>query len=159
MNKRNQILVTLSTFGAYSNEPYNVLKKSGFAFQSNTSGKRMIPEDVLRLGQNCMGIIAGVEEYSSELLSKLPNLCCISRCGSGIDNINLTEAKKRKIVILNTPDSPTIAVAELTLSMILSLLRQLPKVNSLMHERMWQRVSGNLLAGKVVGIIGLGRIG
>ena len=119
----------------------------------------MKPEEVVELGRNCRGLVAGVEEYSAETLARLPNLRCISRSGVGIDNIDLPEARRRGIVVLNTLDEPTGAVAELTLAIILALLRELPKANSLMHERKWERVTGYLLAGKTVGIIGLGRIG
>jgi len=153
------ILVTLSTFSAYSEEPLRLLKKSGFTFLTNPHGRRMKPSEVVELGRSCRGLVAGVEKYAAETLAQLPNLRCISRCGSGIDSIDLAEARRRGIAVLNTPDEPIVAVAELTLAMMLALLRQLPKVNSLTRQRKWQRVTGNLLAGKIVGIIGLGRIG
>lgn len=119
----------------------------------------MEPGEVVELGRNSRGLVAGVETYSAATLAQLPNLRCISRTGVGIDNIDLSEAKRRDIAVLNTPDEPTIAVAELTLAMILALLRQLPKVDSMTRKYKWQRVTGHLLAGKTVGIIGLGRIG
>ena len=153
------ILVTLSTFSEHSDEPLKLLQDSGFTFAINPYGRRMAPSEVLEMGRTSRGLVAGVEQYTAETLAQLPNLRCISRCGVGIDNIDLTEAERRGIAVLNTPDEPINAVAELTLAMILSLLRQLPKVDFLTHERKWQRVTGNLLEGKTVGIIGLGRIG
>ena len=153
------ILVTLSTFGKHSDEPRILLDQSGFTYKINSIGQRMTPEEILKLGKNCKGLVAGVETYSAETLEKLTNLRCISRCGSGIDSIDLEAAKEKGVVVLNTPDEPTIAVAELTIAMMLALLRQIPKVNLLMHQKRWQRVTGNLLAGKTIGIIGLGRIG
>ena len=155
----SDILVTLSTFSAYSEEPLRLLEESGFTFRTNPYGRRMKPSEVVELGRNCRGLVAGVEQYTAETLPQLPNLRCISRCGAGIGNIDLAEAKRRGIAVLNTPDEPIVAVAELTLAMMLALLRQLPRMDSLTHERKWQRVTGNLLAGKIVGIIGLGRIG
>lgn len=154
-----EILVTLSTFGAYSNEPLRLLEQSEFTFQTNPYGRRMEPSEVVELGCSCRGLVAGVEKYTAETLAELPNLQCISRCGAGIDNIDLAEVRRRDIAVLNTAGEPTNAVAELTLAMMLGLMRQLPKVDTLMHERKWQRVAGNLLADKTVGIIGLGRIG
>jgi len=153
------ILVTLSTFGANSHEPLRLLQESGFTFRTNPYGRRLEPHEVVELGRSCRGVVAGVEQYSAQTLSQLPNLCCISRAGVGIDSIDVAEASRRGIAVLTTPDEPTIAVAELTLTMMLALLRQLPKVDSLMHRRKWERVTGHLLAGKTVGIIGLGRIG
>jgi len=136
-----------------------LLKESGFTFQTNTFGRRMKLEELVELGRDCQGLVAGVEEYSAETLDQLPNLRCISRSGVGIDNIDLLEAERRGIAVLSTADEPTIAVAELTLAMMLTLLRRLSRVDLLMHERKWERVTGHLLAGKRVGIIGLGRIG
>lgn len=159
MDERVDILVTLSTFGVNSDGPLRLLQESGFTFQTNPYGRRMEPREVVKLGHNCLGLVAGVEKYTAQTLSELPNLRCISRAGAGIDNIDVAEAHRRGIAVLNTPDEPTIAVAELTLTMMLALLRQLPNADSLMHRRIWERVHGHLLAGKTVGIIGLGRIG
>lgn len=153
------ILVTLSTFSEHSDEPFKLLQDSGFTFVINPYGRRMASNEVLEMGRTSRGLVAGVEQYTAETLAQLPNLRCISRCGVGIDNIDLTEAERRGIAVLNTPDEPIVAVAELTLAMMLSLLRQLPKVDFLTRERKWQRVTGNVLEGKTVGIIGLGRIG
>jgi len=119
----------------------------------------MEPREVVEMGRSCQGLVAGVEMYTAQTLAQLPTLRCISRAGVGIDSIDVAEANRRGIAVLNTPDEPTNAVAELTLAMMLALLRQLPKVDSLMHRRKWERVTGHLLAGKKVGIIGLGRIG
>ena len=159
MHTNEDILVTLSTFGAQSDEPIKLLEESEFTFRTNPHGRRMQPEEVVQLGGGCRGLVAGVEIYAPETMAQLPNLRCISRCGVGIDNIDLAEAERRGIAVLNTPDEPITAVAELTLTMILSLLRQLPRVDSLTRARKWQRVTGNLLQGKTVGIIGLGQIG
>lgn len=153
------ILVTLSTFGAESDEPLRLLERSGFSYRINPLGRRMEPSEVVEMGRNCKGLVAGVEKYTSETMAHLQNLRCISRCGVGIDNIDLSEARRRGITVLNTPDEPVIAVAELALSMILALLRRLPAVNSLTRARKWQRVTGNLLMEKTVGLIGMGRIG
>jgi D-3-phosphoglycerate dehydrogenase len=153
------ILVTLSTFSVDSDEPLRLLQKSGFTFRTNPYGRRMEPEEVVELGQKSRGLVAGVERYTADTLSRLPNLQCISRSGSGIDNIDLVEAERRGIAVLNTADEPTAAVAELTLAMMLALLRQLPRLDLLMHDRKWERVTGYLLAGKTVGIIGFGRVG
>ena len=159
MSGNVDILVTLSTFGIESDEPLRLLKESGLTYALNPDKRRMKPDEVIKHGRACQGIIASVEQYSVETLVQLPNLRCISRCGVGIDNIDLAAAKRCGIAVLNTPDEPVAAVAEMTLGMMLSLLRQLPQLNSLMHECKWQRITGSLLADKTIGIIGLGRIG
>ena len=154
-----QVFVTLSTFGAESGEPERLLESSGFTYAVNSFGRRMEPLEVVERARDSIGLIAGVEKYDAATLARLPQLKCISRCGVGIDNIETPAAERLGIGILNTPDEPTVAVAEHVLSLILGLLKRQPVVDGLMHRRQWQRVTGNLLAGKVVGIIGLGRIG
>ncbi len=153
------IFVTLSTFCEDSDEPMMVLEQSGFTFNVNSLARRMTSGEVIELGGKARAFVAGLEKYDAETISQMPNISCISRCGVGIDNIDLKVAEQRNIEILNTPEEPIIAVAEMTLAMMLALLRQLPRVNALMRDRKWKRVRGNLLAGKTIGIIGMGRIG
>jgi D-3-phosphoglycerate dehydrogenase len=86
-------------------------------------------------------------------------LRCISRCGVGVDAIDLAAARQRGVVIANTPGIPTAAVAELALAMFLSLSRNIRLQANLMQARRWERTKAHLLAGRTVGIIGLGRIG
>ncbi|GAG59110.1 unnamed protein product, partial [marine sediment metagenome] len=68
-------------------------------------------------------------------------------------------AKKKGISVVNTPDGPTLPVAELTLAMTMALLRKIPQAHYNMKNKVWKKEIGNLLSGKVVGVIGLGRIG
>lgn len=160
MNEMNdRIFVTLSTFAEFAQTPLERLKQSGYPYQINASGKRMTPAGVIEKAGDCTGLIAGVEPYSEETLARMPYLKCISRVGVGTDSIDHTACQKRGIAILNTPDEPAIAVAELTVGGILALLRRLKILTDLTKARQWKRISGNLLQGKCVGIIGLGRIG
>lgn len=153
------IFVTLSTFAEYAQMPMERLKQSGYPYRINDSGKRMSPAEVIEQAGDVTGLIAGVEPYSEDTLARLPKLKCISRVGVGTDSIDHEACREREIGILNTPDEPAIAVAELTLGGILSLLRRLNTLTALTRARQWKRVPGNLLHGKCVGIVGLGRIG
>jgi D-3-phosphoglycerate dehydrogenase len=119
----------------------------------------MTPAEVVEEAGDCTGIIAGVEPYSEETLNRLPHLRCISRAGVGTDSIDHSACRKRGIAVLNTPDEPAVAVAELTVGCILSLLRKLHALTDLTKSRQWKRIPGRLLQGKLVGIIGMGRIG
>jgi len=155
----DRIFVTLSTFAEFGAEPQTLLEESGIEFFTNPHGRRITREEVIELGDEVTGLVAGVEPYDCEVLDALPRLKCISRCGVGIDSIDLTEAKNRGIVIRNTPDVVIQPVAELTVAMIFDLLRRLSLFTHLMKGRRWEKHPGNLLAGKTAGIIGLGRIG
>ncbi|MFZ9210454.1 MAG: NAD(P)-dependent oxidoreductase, partial [Ilumatobacteraceae bacterium] len=83
----------------------------------------------------------------------------IARVGTGLDNVDLAAAKKLGIKVLNTPDAPTSAVAELTLGHILGLLRNIARTDRQIRDNKWQGQMGSLLETKTVGVIGFGRIG
>jgi len=153
------IFVALSTFAAEDRRPLELLKSSGFPFRIHQTGKRITSEEILRDGIDAQVIIAGVEPYDALTLAQLPSLRCISRCGVGVDSIDLPEARRRGIVVSNTPGIPTEAVAELALSMMLALSRDLIRQTNLMKARKWERITGHLLEGRSVGIVGLGSIG
>ena len=155
----DSIYVTLSTFAEYDASPLNRLRQSGVPFTLNTTGKRVTPAQLLDEGRSATVLIAGVESYDAATLARLPALRCISRCGVGVDAIDLPAARERGITVLNTPDVPTQAVAELTLAMILGLSRQLVRHSSLVQKRQWNRLEAHLVSGRTIGLIGLGRIG
>jgi D-3-phosphoglycerate dehydrogenase len=155
MNEK--IFVTLSTFVEYDSKPLDLLKASGYPFVLNTTGKRVTTPQLIEMGKDAAVFVAGVEPYDVPTLEQLPLIKCISRCGAGVDAIDLNAAKQKNIAVLNTPNAPTEAVAELALTMMLALLHNLTKQMRVAKE--WKRLDAHLLAGKRVGIVGLGRIG
>ena len=96
------------------------------------------------------------------LIERLPSLRIIATSGVGFDRIPVGFARERGIVVANTPDLLNAAVAELTIGLILALLRQLPHADRFVRSGAWSNGAfplGSSLAGKRVGIIGMGRIG
>ena len=156
---KDKIFVALSTFSEYGDEPLNILNKSGIDYHVNPLGRRLVKQEIMNMGGDATGIIAGVEPYNAEVLRELTKLKCISRAGVGIDNIDLNFARERNISIRNTPDVVIRPVAELTLAMIFDLLRKTTFHTILLKERRWEKSAGSLLFGKTVGIVGTGRIG
>lgn len=106
-----------------------------------------------------IAIVAGIEPITKKVLRRSKSLRVISRCGSGVDSIDLKEAEILGIKVLNTPDAATAAVAELTLGLILEMFRKIRLSDISIRESLWYRPMGNLLKGKTVGIVGCGRIG
>jgi len=157
MNHR--IFVALSTFADYSKSPLNLLRESGYQYTINPLGKRLVRDEIIEMGRESEGIIAGVEPYDEYVLDRLPNLRCISRCGIGIDNISVEKAKEKGIEIKNTPDVVIQPVVELTVAMIFDLLRKLSYHTILLKSKRWEKKAGHMLKDKKVGILGLGRIG
>jgi len=89
------------------------------------------------------------------------NLKVIGRAGVGLDNIDLAAAKEKGVEVVNAPESLTIAVAELTFGLMISLMRNIVKGDKSLRERKWDRSKfmGNELYGKTIGVVGFGRIG
>ena len=97
-----------------------------------------------------------------EVIARLPNLGIIATCGVGYDLIPLDVAAERGIVVTNTPEVLNSAVAELCIGMLFAMLRRLPEADRFVRSGAWKNKAFPMatnLAGKRVGIVGLGRIG
>lgn len=156
-----KILITSSSFykiPLYEAEDLKQLK-AHFTVVSNPTGRRLTEPELIQAAHDCIGIIAGLEPYTDTVLQALPKLRCISRDGVGMDNIDLVMASKCHITVTNTAQAPTQAVAELTVGLMLALLRQIPTHHQTIIDHRWEQPHGHQLAGKTVGILGLGQIG
>ena len=153
--KKKKVLLGPSQMGKSAIEK---LEANGFDVIPNPFKRKLAKEELKALLKDVDGIIAGLEPLDKEILGA-SSLKVISRCGSGISNVDLEATKNLGIQFYSTPLGPTASVAELTLCNILSLLRNIPNVNKKMHEGIWEKNTGKLLAGKTVVIIGFGRIG
>ena len=106
-------------------------------------------------------VVRSAVQVDDALMEKAPKLRVIGRAGVGVDNIDAEAATRRGIVVMNTPGANAVAVAELTIGLMLALARKLPAANSTMHAGRWEKKSlqGAELRGKTLGILGLGRVG
>lgn len=155
-----KILITTSSFDINNLHQKNILHDCGFEFVSNPYKRKLSEEEVgVLLSEDVVGMIAGVEPLTKSVLSLAKGLRVISRCGAGLDNVDLNAANELGIRVCNTPDAPTQAVVELTVAHILNLLRNVTFSDSQIRDKQWKPQMGTLLAGKCVGIIGFGRIG
>lgn len=151
--------MTLSTFAEHDRAPLDALERSGVPFRIHGTGKRITPTELVAAAGSATAVIAGVEPYDAKTLAALPALRCISRCGVGMDSIDLDAAKARGVAVVNTPDAPTNAVAELAVAMMLSLSRQFFRQMLEFRAGRWTRLETHMLGGRTVGVVGLGRIG
>jgi D-3-phosphoglycerate dehydrogenase len=106
-------------------------------------------------------IVRSATKITSEILENSGKLKAIARAGVGLDNIDLDKAKEKNIKIFNSPEAPCNAVAELVLGLILAMARNITKADSGIKEGKWEKnkLGGIEIAGKKLGIVGLGRIG
>lgn len=160
MNNKT-ILTTTSSFGTLDPAPLEEMQRLGLNVILNPYGRKLTEEEAQTFLEEHrpVGLVAGVEPLTERVMQSTPSLKVISRCGIGMDSVDLEAAKRLGITVTNTPDAPTIPVAELTMGMILGLLRQIHVTDAGIRANRWDRPMGNLLFGKTVGIIGCGRIG
>ena len=106
-------------------------------------------------------IVRSAVQVDAALLEHAPKLRVIGRAGVGVDNIDTAAATHSGIVVMNTPGANAVAVAELTLGLMIAMCRSIPRANETMHAGRWDKKSlqGSELRGKTLGIVGLGRIG
>ncbi len=104
-------------------------------------------------------IVAGTEKITEKVMNNATKLKHISRVGIGLDSVDLLAAEKRGIKVSYTPDAPAPAVSELTVGMMLTLLRSTHVSNLQMHNGKWHRFFGRRLSNVTIGVIGVGRIG
>lgn len=157
----NKIIITTSSFGKNDPAPLQLLQNTGLEVALNPKGHKLTEQEVLDLilEHKPVGILAGIEPLTANVLGQAEGIKAIARAGIGMDSVDQDAAQKLGISVTNTPDAPTIPVAELTLGMILSLLRSIHLTDASIRSGDWERPMGSLLYGKTVGIIGCGRIG
>ena len=154
-----KVLITTVPFGLIDRTPLNLLEKNKIEYLINPLNKKLTSDELAEIIIDFDVIIAGTEQITKEVIDKATNLKMISRVGIGLDSVDLMAAEKRNITLSYTPDAPAPAVAELTIGMMLSLLRSIHVSNSQMHSGEWYRFFGKRLSEVTIGLIGAGRIG
>ena len=106
-------------------------------------------------------VVRSAVQVDDALMEHAPRLRVIGRAGVGVDNIDAEAATRRGVVVMNTPGANAVAVAELTICLMIALARKVAAANSSMHAGKWEKkiLQGSELRGKTLGILGLGRVG
>lgn len=153
------VLVTTRSFGREVSDPLERLKQAGCAILEWREGTGLPTSDLeKKLAQADAWIVAS-HPIDAALLEAAPRLRVIAKHGVGVDNIDIPAATRRGIVVAIAPGANDQAVADLTLALLLSLLRRIPEANASVRAGRWERFLGFGLTGKTMGILGLGRIG
>lgn len=153
------VLVSTVPFAVHDRLPLDLLDSIGAHVTINPIGRRLQEEELTELIPATEILIAGTEPITRKVMEAAPNLRLIARVGIGLDNVDLLAARERGIQVTYTPEAPTPAVAELTVGLMVSLLRHMHTANSLLHEGQWHRFMGRRIGESTVGVIGVGRIG
>src|SRR5882724_5189594 len=124
--------------------------------------KRLPEAELLPLVKDVVAMVVRSEtKVTAKVIEAAPKLRVVGRAGVGVDNVDVEAATQHGVVVMNTPGGNTISTAELTFAMILSLARRVPQAHASMAGGKWDRkqFQGSELAGKTLGVLGLGRIG
>ena len=135
------------------------LKQAGLEVEVNPT---ISHEQLRRVVSNYDALIVRSRtKVTKEIIEAGKRLKVIGRAGVGLDNIDVQTAEKRGIIVLNTPEAPADAVAELTIGLMISLARSIPLADQTMKEGKWIKkdLLGWQLKGKTLGTVGLGNIG
>jgi D-3-phosphoglycerate dehydrogenase / 2-oxoglutarate reductase len=140
-------------------EGLEYLKSTGFAFDNKVGLKE--DELAAAVGSYDALIVRSGAKVTARVLENPGKLKAIARAGVGVDNIDLEAATAKGILVLNTAEASTLSTAEHALALLMSLARKIPQAHAHVRSGQWKRnqYQGTQLAGKTLGVVGLGRIG
>lgn len=156
---QKKVLVTPTSYGKFDPSLKDKLQSLVGEVEFNDTGKPLSSADLAQRLPGCDGLIAGLDEIDAAALESADKLKVIARYGVGISNVDLSAAEKRGIVVTNTPGANSASVAELTLGLILNLMRPMFFAAQETRNGGWPRTRGLSLVDKTVGVYGLGAIG
>jgi D-3-phosphoglycerate dehydrogenase len=137
----------------------SMLQDAGYQVDLDTT---ITPEELIeKIPSYDAIVIRSRTKVRKEALEVATNLKAVARAGVGLDNVDLVTAKERGVEVINSPEAPSNAVAELIIGLMFSLARNIAEADGTMKQGKWEkkRLSGFEIKGKTMGIIGLGRIG
>lgn len=153
------VLVTTVPYCDVDVSPLRSLREAGLTVVVNPLGRRMKEEELEKMIGDFGFLIAGTEPITARVLAAAHHLKLIARVGIGLDNVDLPSARDRGIGVTYTPDAPAAAVAELTVGLMISVLRHIVQADRNMRNGIWHRFMGQRLVGKTIGVVGVGRVG
>jgi len=155
-----EIVISTSSFDLDNNPGIDLLREAGLSIATNPFQRKLTEAEISTLlTDSVVGLLAGVEPLTAQVISGARGLRVISRCGVGLDNVDQAAARDRGVSVMSTPDAPVDAVVEMTMGLILATLRQIPEADRQVRNGRWPRLKGRLLKAQTIGILGLGRIG
>lgn len=142
-----------------STQAIDVFKKKGVETDVKTG---LPPEELLKIVADYDGIaVRSSTKITKEVLAAATKLKVVGRAGIGVDNVDVPAATASGVVVMNTPFGNSVTTAEHTISLMMSLARQIPEANASTHAGKWEKnkFMGVELSGKTLGLIGCGNIG
>jgi len=142
-----------------SPEGIDILRRAGLQVDVRVGMK---PEELEAIiGDYDAVAVRSASKITARVLERAPRLKVVGRAGVGVDNVDLDAATRRGVVVMNTPGGSSVTVAELTVAMMLALSRHIAQATASVKAGKWEkkRFQGHELAGKTLGVVGIGNIG
>jgi D-3-phosphoglycerate dehydrogenase len=136
-----------------------MLRQAGIELDERSGLKGNALKEAIRAADGV--VVRSATTLTADLLENPGKLKAIVRAGVGVDNIDVAAATRRGILVMNTPGGNTVSTAELTITLMMALVRNVPAADATTKQGKWERnkLVGTQLAGKTIGVIGLGRVG
>jgi len=153
-----KVLVTPRSFGKCERLPFEILEDCGIQIVTNNSGGIMSEEQMKKAIADCDGVIIGVDPLNAEVLSAAPKLRAVAKYGVGVDNIDMDYCLRKEIPVSRTIGANSAAVADYTFALMLALSRKVITIDAECRKGNWNKITTSDVAGKTIGLIGLGAI-
>lgn len=153
-----KVLVTATNYSKYCQAGKKLLENAGCEIIENPHGRPYTFEELKELVGDIDGAVVGVDTWNEEVFRLAPGLKVMARFGVGVDNIDLDAAKAHGITVCNSPGINSSAVAEQAVALMLSLIRQVPRMNDAVRKGEWIRPMFHELKSRTVGFLGFGAI-
>lgn len=153
-----KVLITATNYETLCGDGLKLLRDHGCEVVMNKKNRMFTREEMLEAVGDIDGLIAHGEKWDDDLFDNAPKLKIIARFGVGYDSVDLEAAKRHGVHVTNCPGINSNAVAEMTISLLLALIREIPRLNKSQKEGVWSRTIFNELLGKRIGILGFGSI-
>ena len=121
----HKVLITTVPFGQRDRKPIEILESLSVEYEINRLGKKLNENQLKSMIKDSTILIAGTEPITRDVMESATNLKLISRIGIGLDNVDLRAADDMGIKVSYTPDAPAPAVSELTIGLMISLMRSI----------------------------------
>ncbi len=159
MMSKGKILITTRSFRKIAGRHQTVLEDAGYELVNSPYDRPMEGHELAALMTDIDAAIVGVDHVTAEVFEAANKLKVLSRYGIGFDRVDLEAATRHGVIVTNTPGANSVAVAELTIGLMLALARHIPRQDRGIRREDWTPVPGVELSGLTLGLIGLGRIG
>ncbi|MFO0999738.1 MAG: phosphoglycerate dehydrogenase [Planctomycetaceae bacterium] len=159
MAKSWNVLVTARAFHDSGIDAWKSLEVAGCKITISDRWGPLTEASLIQQLQNMDAVIAATDPYNPAVFARCPDLKLVARCGVGIDSVSLPAATDAGVVVTNVPDAMTDAVADYCFALLLSGIRRICEGLQCMQEGGWTELRGFELAGKILGLVGFGKIG